>query len=119
MEKHRTIAGALQIVQGCIVLLVAVLVFGGMFGGTHFADDPDVKILAGTVGTAIGAFLALLAVPFIVAGLGFIYRKSWSRPLLWIVAVVGLFVNVPVGTAIGAYTIWVLVKTGKQVHNPS
>src|ERR1700683_1803683 len=43
-----------------------------------------------------------------VAGYGLMQREAWGRVLALILAFISLF-NIPFGTAIGVYTIWVLL----------
>ncbi len=61
------------------------------------------------VGSAIAFWLALLSVPEIIGGVGLLRRKAWARYMVMVLAVLYLF-NIPVGTAIGSYSIWVLVQ---------
>ena len=63
---------------------------------------------------AIGAtaFLFLLtpiSVAGIIGGIGLLKRRSWARILLLIVSVLQLL-DIPLGTALGIYTIWVLIQ---------
>ena len=51
----------------------------------------------------------MLAIPGIIAGVGLLQRKSWSRVLTLIVGAIGLL-DIPVGTALGIYTFWVLMR---------
>jgi hypothetical protein len=52
--------------------------------------------------------LALSAVG-VAAGIGLIRREMWARTLTLILAFIALFTNVPFGTALGIYTLWVLL----------
>ena len=53
--------------------------------------------------------MAALAVPGLLAGWGLLTRKPWARVLAMVVGILGL-VNVPIGTAIGLYTLWALTQ---------
>jgi len=108
-----TIAGALQIFLGLSVLLVAGLLFAGFFAGNAAQAEGAVAVIPSDVATWVGVFLTGLALAFFVSAFGLLENLRWSRPVAWVMAVVGLFVNVPIGTAISAYVIWVLVKTGR------
>ena len=57
----------------------------------------------------VGSILLTVSIPAIIAGVGLVYRKSWSRILALIICVIKLF-NIPFGTALGAYGIWVLMQ---------
>jgi hypothetical protein len=53
------------------------------------------------------AFLAVSGVG-IIAGWGLLERKPWARTLAILLGVISLL-NVPFGTALGVYTLWVLL----------
>jgi hypothetical protein len=115
MEQHIKILGVLNIVwgaMGAIGGLVVLLVFGSAFGiaGTAIHHDADAAIalpIIGLVGGAIAFFLLLLSVPSIVAGIGLLNFKPWSRTLAIVVSAFHLL-SIPFGTALGIYGLWVL-----------
>ena len=43
------------------------------------------------------------------AGWGLMHRERWARVLALVLAFLLLFINIPVGTAVGVYTMWVLL----------
>jgi hypothetical protein len=43
------------------------------------------------------------------AGWGLMHREPWARVLVLVLAFLVLFINIPVGTAVGVYTMWVLM----------
>jgi len=45
----------------------------------------------------------------LAAGFGLMRREVWARTLTLILAFIALFTNVPFGTALGIYTMWVLM----------
>ncbi len=71
------------------------------------ADDPEATRILSFIGCAGVAFLTTISLPGLLAGYGMLTRKSWARILGIIVAILDLF-NVPIGTAIGLYGLWVL-----------
>jgi hypothetical protein len=95
---------------GSLFLVAAVFLFLllAIPGIVVPADRKDLPILL-----AYGATLALLplvsAVWDLAGGIGLLKRRRWARILVLIGAVPELFV-LPVGTAIGIYTIWVLMQ---------
>jgi hypothetical protein len=112
MQKHVTVIGALYIGMGVLLILAAIIVAVTLLGAgwitlTSGEDLPFWILL--TVTLVTGFFLLLFAVPQIVAGIGLLNLKPWSRYLAMVLAVFGLF-NIPVGTAIGIYTLWALVQ---------
>ena len=62
---------------------------------------------------AIGTLLLLKAVITVIAGWGLLQRESWGRVLALIVAFVSLL-TVPIGTALGIYTLWVLLPAESE-----
>ena len=56
--------------------------------------------------------LAKAAIGFI-AGWGLLQREPWARVIALVLAFISLF-NIPFGTAIGVYTMWVLLPSESQ-----
>jgi hypothetical protein len=109
MEKHINVVAALQIGLSIfgIVIGIIILVVLSLLGG--FVDDKDASFILHLVGGIVSFFLFLLSVPGIIAGIGLLGKKEWARILTLVLSVMNLM-NVPVGTAVGAYSIWVLVQ---------
>ena len=113
MKEHVTAVGILHIGLGVMGLLAAVIVLAATIGPGLIAlsvegDATPLGILI-IVGGVIALFLVVFSVPDIVGGIALLKGKSWARYLVLVLAAVGL-VNVPIGTIVGAYTIWVLVQ---------
>ena len=113
MEQHLKITGWLQIANGAI--LIAFALFGASILtiiGAVSGDGPAFAIL-----TAIGGVLAvvfgIMALPSILAGWGLLNYKPWARVLTLVLSFLNLM-SVPFGTAIGAYSIWVLLNDETQ-----
>jgi hypothetical protein len=109
MKQHVTVVAALRIGLSVLGLVAAGFVFVVLVGGGLISGDREAIRITGFLGTAVGAFLAILSVPGILAGIGLLRRWSWARWLTLILAVFDL-VNVPIGTLFGVYTIWVLLQ---------
>jgi len=105
MEKHITILGVFYIVFCVLGILTAMIVFVVVTGSGLLLG---VAITAG-VGSAIAFFLVLVSVPEAIGGIWLLKRKSWARTLVLILGFLNLL-NIPFGTALGIYTIWVLRK---------
>ena len=58
-------------------------------------------------------WLAKAACGFL-AGWGLLQREHWARVLVLVIAFVSLFTNIPFGTAIGVYTMWVLLPAQSE-----
>jgi len=109
MEKHVTLVGALQTGYGALLTLLALFLFVGVVGVGFLSRDRDAILVTTFVGIAIPLFVLLVAVPDIVGGVGLLRWKSWARYLVLVLAVLQLL-SVPFGTALGAYSLWVLLK---------
>ena len=59
-------------------------------------------------------FMILKSAAGLVAGFGLIQREPWARPLTLVLAFISLFINIPIGTAIGIYTMWVLLPSESE-----
>jgi hypothetical protein len=109
MEKHVNVVAALQIglsVFGIImgVILVVVLNVVG-----SFTNEPEGAFILKLIGNIAAAFFFLMSAPGIIAGIGLLAHKEWARILTLILSVISLL-NFPLGTAVGAYSIWALVQ---------
>ncbi len=120
MEKHVTLVAVINIVFGAMGIMVGlflfvVIIFGGLISG-----DPHAVTVTGIVGTTLCGFILLLSVPEVIGGIGLLKRRGWARILVLIIGILDL-VNIPIGTAIGIYTIWVLLneKTAHLFTNTS
>ena len=110
IEDHLKIVAYIRIGLGSLFLVVVIFLFlaCAIPGIVVPADRKDLPILM-----AYGAAIALLplvsAVWDLAGGIGLLKRRRWARILVLIGCVPELFL-LPVGTAIGIYTIWVLMQ---------
>ena len=109
MEKHITLVAIINIVFGTIGILVGlflfiVLIFGGLVSG-----DSEAMAITSIVGTTLCGFFLLLSIPELIGGIGLLKHRGWARILVLIIGILEL-INIPIGTAIGIYTIWVLLN---------
>jgi predicted nucleic acid-binding Zn ribbon protein len=100
---------ALLVVGGVAVMIVANTVFGGAF---RPPSGPPLEVSAWLrpLLTFVGGLVLLKAAAGFIAGWGLLQRESWARVAALIVGFISLF-NVPIGTALGIYTLWVLLPT--------
>jgi hypothetical protein len=68
-----------------------------------------VPILGGIGGLVFIVFL-VLSLPSLVVGIGLLQFKPWGRILGIVLSALHLF-NVPFGTVLGIYGLWVLLST--------
>lgn len=106
MAPHLTMLAVFYALTSVGELLGALLLFG-VAGMSAFLPEPLSALLVGVVGTALGMFLLLLALPGLLLAWGLATRRSWAVPLGWVLGVLNLL-NFPIGTLLGLYTFWVL-----------
>jgi len=109
MRDHVRILGWCFIVYSAIIVLIgfgigSVVLFGGVISGDHQA-----MFITGAVGAAIACFLIIIALPGIFAGVGLLKMQPWARIVAIIVGVLHIL-SFPLGTALGVYTLWVLLN---------
>ncbi|MBA7682939.1 hypothetical protein ES703_91295 [subsurface metagenome] len=109
MEKHITIVAVLSIFFSTLGILVGIITFVAIVGGGLISGDLEAMSITGIVGTCIALFFFITSVPGLIAGIGLLKRKGWARILALILAIPNLM-NIPIGTAIGIYVIWVLLN---------
>ena len=109
MREHVTVVGALHIGLGALGVVLAIIAFVVLAGIGVLSGDRDALPVLTLIATISAGFLAVISVPDIIGGIGLIKRQSWARILVLILSVLKL-VNFPLGTIVGVYSIWVLMK---------
>lgn len=110
MESQIKLIGILWIVLGGLSLMFGFLGFFLLFGISFIPDmGREAPFILRTVGSVAVFFFALFGIPKIIAGMGLLKKKEWGRILTLIVSFISLL-NIPLGTALGIYSIIILVK---------
>ena len=109
MKQHVTVVGAINIGCGALCLLLACLTLVILIWVGRIADDADAARILDFVAVVTFIFLGVLSVPGIIGGIGLLQGREWARILVLILSVINL-INIPIGTAIGGYSIWVLMQ---------
>lgn len=117
MRDHVRILAILNIVFGSLGVLIGLaflMFFGGLAGFVGWvAHEPDATVavpVLGLIGGVIFFLLLLISLPGILAGVGLLKYQPWARILSIILSALNL-INVPIGTALGVYGLWVLLST--------
>lgn len=111
MKKQVQVVAILRIVLSSLGLVAAIVVLAVMNFAKGFVDNDEIATTVLTfIGTFIPAILGLISVAGIAAGVGLLSFKAWARILTIIISVLSCF-NIPVGTLVGVYSIWVLMQT--------
>lgn len=122
METHKRILGIIFIIWGVFRIfgMIFLISFFSLFMPLILEELPAddqwavawLEPFFQTLGLGI---IFLFAVPAIIAGIGLLNKKTWAPTMALIFGCLGMF-NFPVGTAIGAYAIWVYIEHNKEKH---
>ena len=115
MTTHVKVLGVLFIVFSALGICAALFVgLGvGIAGGIVGANAPSSEEAAvalpiiGVAGTALVVFLLALALPGLVTGIGLLKFQPWARIVGIVLSVINL-INIPFGTIVGVYGLWIL-----------
>lgn len=97
------VASAINLIGGMSLFMVSHVIFGRV---VHF--EPDFQGFLRGLLSWIGVFLLIKAAAGFIAAWGLTQRESWARPLTLVLGFISLL-HIPLGTALGVYTIWVLL----------
>jgi len=116
MQTHVKVLGVLYLaVGGCMLvaalfLLVAMSSAAGIVGIAADPEDAAISIpILGIAGTALAGLLGLFSLPSLVTGYGLVTFKPWARIVGIVLSAISL-INIPFGTIIGVYGLWVLLS---------
>lgn len=120
MDTHVKVVAVLFLVLGGLGVLGALglmAVFGGAAGIVGMAAEGEEARVAipiiGITGTMLTAFLLVISLPGVIAGFGLLAYKPWARILGIVLAALNL-INVPIGTVLGVYALWVLLHRDSE-----
>ncbi len=94
-------------------VIFALFIFSLLTGVALIAGEPQAATILTFVASAVALLLIVLSIPGIVGGIGLLRRQGWARILILVLAAISLF-NFPVGTALGIYSLWVLLQRETQ-----
>ena len=118
MRDHIRILAILHIVFGALGVIgafIVLLVFGGLAGvagvagGSGDVDRATGMAVLGGIGLFVFVVILLLSLPGVIAGVGLLKYRPWSRMLTIVLSALDLL-SVPFGTALGIYGLWVLLS---------
>jgi hypothetical protein len=109
MDTHLTIVAALHIAFGLLGTLGAfiILVFVGLPG--LFTGDVAIAGMTMAVAVVIGGMVGAASLAGVIGGIGLLRRAEWARLVILVVSVIQL-INIPFGTILGGYSMWVLLS---------
>lgn len=133
MVTHVKVLAVLYLVFSGLLILAALLILmavGGAataIGAAAPSEDAAIALpILGVTGMALVVFLMALALPGLLAGWGLLSFRPWARILTIVLSAIQLL-NIPIGTVIGIYGLWVLLSKdtdrlfadGIAAHHPS
>ena len=116
MDTHVKVLAVLFIVfsaLGVLAALALMAVFGVGAGIVGASGDPDAALalpIIGLTGTALVIFMLVLSLPGLITGFGLLKLKPWARIFGIVLCAINL-INIPFGTIMGAYGLWVLLNS--------
>ena len=112
ISGHVRLLGILWLALSVFRLLPGVLLWSFFRHGGAFLPFGVPMFVHGLLRIVGMLFLASAAIG-IVAGWGLLERQPWARTLAIVVAFVNLL-DMPFGTALGVYTLWVLLPAESE-----
>ena len=110
MKQHVSFVGALHLGFGIIGLLGALAIYLTFHFVFDFVEqEPVAQKILSFVGSTLSLIILFFSSLGIVGGAGLFSYKPWARILVMIVSALNCL-NVPIGTAKGVYSIWVLMQ---------
>jgi zinc-ribbon domain len=98
---------AFEVVTGVIAIILANSIFSQW-------GPPGIPAFLHPLMTGIGIFSIAKSAGGFLTGWGLLNRQSWARPLAIAMGVISLFFHIPFGTALGIYTLWVLLPAHSE-----
>lgn len=110
LDRHLRTLGTLWIIVGVLFLIPAAIMLA-VGGAAHFVihGEPLARFFGPIVLSVLGAGFFILAAGGICIGWGLMQRQAWARIAAIILGILALF-HPPIGTALGIYTLWVLLS---------
>lgn len=114
MATHVKVLGVLYIALSGMALSVALFLMFAVGTASSIvglsADPGDAAValpIIGLAGSALVIFLLALALPGLIVGIGLLKVAPWARIAGIVLAILHL-INIPLGTVLGIYALWVL-----------
>jgi hypothetical protein len=109
LQRHLRPLGILWIVAG-VLLIAPSLVIMGLSHASHIVigDEMFTRHFMPPLMFSLGSVFLFVAVGGILVGWGLMNHERWARIIAIVVGILALF-HIPFGTALGIYTLWVLL----------
>ncbi len=109
LDRHLPIVSGLWIAVGGLFGIPAIflVLFGSQARLIFRGHEPFGELFPVFI-YLVGGTLLILSAGGICVGMGLMQRRSWARTAALVLSVLSLF-HPPLGTALGVYTLWVLL----------
>jgi zinc-ribbon domain len=108
VARHVRLLGILWLILAAFRLIPGLILMGIFGAGRRFI--PGVPFFIHGLVSGIGFVFLISAILGLAAGWGLLQRESWARTLAIVLGVLNLL-DPPFGTALGVYTLWVLLPS--------
>src|SRR5579863_602767 len=119
MQQHLHLLGILWLALSALNAVGGVILY--ILANTLFVHLPEMSGRAGSSAwlhpflSFIGILIVVKSAAGFLTGWGLLQREPWARMLTIVLAFLALF-NIPFGTALGIYTLWVLLPEGADAE---
>jgi hypothetical protein len=119
VQEHVRLLGILWLALSALNAVGGVILY--ILANTLFVHLPEISGQPAATAwlrpflSFIGILVVIKGAAGFLAGWGLLQRESWARMLAIILAFLALF-NIPFGTALGIYTLWVLLPAGADAE---
>ena len=110
---HIRLLGILWLALSAFRLLPGLLLMAMFRHGTFDFLPPDVPFFVHHIIRGAGVMILASAITGILAGWGLLDRQPWARMLAIVLGCFNL-IDMPFGTALGVYTLWVLLPAKSE-----
>ena len=111
MDRHLNLLGILYVVLGLFHIVSLSIAALFLFGFYRFSFPIEAGIERVVIALVFG-FITVISLVGIVAGIGLMRGQKWAEGVALVLGFI-LLINVPLGTLLGIYTIWVLILKDK------
>lgn len=109
MQTHVKVLGWLHLIFGILGVCIAVLAGGFTAVAGLLSGDMEAVMGLGLIGALVAIGITLLCIPALLAGWGLLRYREWARILMLVLSFLNLL-NIPFGTVLGIYGLWVLLN---------
>ncbi len=109
MQKHITLVAAFHITFGIIFLMAGIAISTILTGIGFLSGEPEAFAILSTLAPIVGFLMAIVGIPMVIGGVGLLKKRPWARILVIIMSILMLF-KIPIGTAVGVYSLWAMLQ---------